>query len=200
MAIPITLRQCSKTFADGTRALQPLDLTIAASETIVLLGPSGCGKTTTLRIIAGLETPDPGGLVLFDKSDVTPAPIEKRHVGMVFQSYALFPNMTVEGNIEYGLRVRGMAAIAPITLPAKINFLRFIVIKKGVRTECRTSDAPCQLRSDPRPGCFPASSTTTEKPCAASSFATRLPQAPAPTMSTSVDSMVMLFERAANGA
>ena len=110
MAIPITLRQCSKTFADGTRALQPLDLTIAASETIVLLGPSGCGKTTTLRIIAGLETPDPGGLVLFDKSDVTPVPIEKRHVGMVFQSYALFPNMTVEGNIEYGLRVRGMAA------------------------------------------------------------------------------------------
>jgi len=110
MAIPITLQQCSKTFADGTRALQPLDLTIAASETIVLLGPSGCGKTTTLRIIAGLESPDAGGKVLFDRSDVTAVPIEKRNVGMVFQSYALFPNMTVEGNIEYGVRVRGMAA------------------------------------------------------------------------------------------
>ncbi len=106
--IPITLQACSKTFDDGTRALLPLDLTIAAGETIVLLGPSGCGKTTTLRIVAGLESPDDGGKVLFDGADVTAVPIEKRNVGMVFQSYALFPNMTVEGNIEYGLKVRGM--------------------------------------------------------------------------------------------
>lgn len=106
--IPITLQACSKTFDDGTRALLPLDLTIAAGETIVLLGPSGCGKTTTLRIVAGLEAPDEGGKVLFDGADVTAVPIEKRNVGMVFQSYALFPNMTVEGNIEYGLKVRGM--------------------------------------------------------------------------------------------
>jgi putative spermidine/putrescine transport system ATP-binding protein len=108
--IPITLRSCSKTFDDGTVALQPVDLSIAAGETIVLLGPSGCGKTTTLRIIAGLEAPDAGGHVMFDDADVTPVPIEKRNVGMVFQSYALFPNMTVEGNIEYGLKVRGMRA------------------------------------------------------------------------------------------
>ena len=106
--IPITLRACGKTFDDGTVALQPLDLAIAAGETIVLLGPSGCGKTTTLRIIAGLEAPDAGGQVLFDGAEVTPVPIEKRNVGMVFQSYALFPNMSVEGNVEYGLRVRGM--------------------------------------------------------------------------------------------
>ena len=106
--IPITLRACGKTFDDGTVALQPLDLVIAAEETIVLLGPSGCGKTTTLRIIAGLESPDPGGQVLFDGADVTPVPIERRNIGMVFQSYALFPNMSVEGNVEYGLRVRGM--------------------------------------------------------------------------------------------
>ncbi len=106
--IPITLRSCGKTFEDGTTALHPLDLVIAAGETIVLLGPSGCGKTTTLRIIAGLEAPDGGGQVLFDGADVTPIAIEKRNVGMVFQSYALFPNMTVEGNVEYGLRVRGM--------------------------------------------------------------------------------------------
>src|SRR5438477_10330727 len=58
MAIAIHLQSCSKTFADGTRALEPLSLDIAAGETVVLLGPSGCGKTTTLRIIAGLETPD----------------------------------------------------------------------------------------------------------------------------------------------
>jgi putative spermidine/putrescine transport system ATP-binding protein len=107
--IPIRLIACSKSFDDGTRALSPLDLDIAAGETIVLLGPSGCGKTTTLRIIAGLEVPDAGGKVLFDGADVTAIPIEKRNVGMVFQSYALFPNLSVQGNVEYGLRVRGFA-------------------------------------------------------------------------------------------
>lgn len=108
--IPITLQSCGKTFGDGTRALHPIDLSVAAGETIVLLGPSGCGKTTTLRIIAGLEAPDAGGRVVFGSDDVTAVPIEKRNVGMVFQSYALFPNMTVSGNIEYGLKVRRMTA------------------------------------------------------------------------------------------
>ncbi|MDF3831352.1 ABC transporter ATP-binding protein [Cupriavidus basilensis] len=109
---PITLRHCGKTFADGTLALQPLDLDIGAGETVVLLGPSGCGKTTTLRIIAGLEFPDAGGVVRFGDSDVTALPIEQRGVGMVFQSYALFPNMTVAENIAYGLRVRRVDAAA----------------------------------------------------------------------------------------
>jgi len=104
--LAIRLRNCAKTFADGTRALQPLDLDIGAGETVVFLGPSGCGKTTTLRIIAGLERPDAGGSVLFDGEDVTALPIEARHVGMVFQSYALFPNMSVAENIGYGLRIR----------------------------------------------------------------------------------------------
>jgi putative spermidine/putrescine transport system ATP-binding protein len=108
--IAIRLERCAKTFADGTRALEPLDLAIESGETIALLGPSGCGKTTTLRIIAGLDVPDAGGRVLFDGDDVTAIPIERRNVGMVFQSYALFPNMTVAGNVEYGLKVRGMAA------------------------------------------------------------------------------------------
>lgn len=107
--IAITLENCAKTFADGTRALHPLTLEIAASETIVFLGPSGCGKTTTLRIIAGLEAPDAGGRVLFDGEDVTALPIERRHVGMVFQSYALFPNMSVAENVGYGLRIRRVA-------------------------------------------------------------------------------------------
>jgi putative spermidine/putrescine transport system ATP-binding protein len=106
MAVAIRLENCAKTFADGTHALEPLTLEIAAGETVVLLGPSGCGKTTTLRIIAGLESPDAGGRVLFDREDVTALPIEKRGVGMVFQSYALFPNMTVAQNVGYGLRVR----------------------------------------------------------------------------------------------
>lgn len=101
----LRLMQCAKTFPDGTQALQPVDLTVAAGETVVILGPSGCGKTTLLRIIAGLESPNPGGKVFFGDEDVTAVPIEKRNVGMVFQSYALFPNMNVAENIAYGLTV-----------------------------------------------------------------------------------------------
>jgi putative spermidine/putrescine transport system ATP-binding protein len=108
-SVPITLTQCAKTFR-GTRVLEPLDLHIGAGETLVLLGPSGCGKTTTLRMIAGLETPDAGGRIAFGDDDVTALPIEKRQVGMVFQSYALFPNLTVRGNIGYGLKIRRVAA------------------------------------------------------------------------------------------
>ncbi|HJU22904.1 MAG TPA: ABC transporter ATP-binding protein [Casimicrobiaceae bacterium] len=108
-AASVRLARCAKTFADGTRALQPLDLDIAAGETIVFLGPSGCGKTTLLRIIAGLTEPDAGGRVFFGGDDVTARPIERRNVGMVFQSYALFPNMSVIDNVAYGLRVRGVA-------------------------------------------------------------------------------------------
>ncbi|BDC37832.1 ABC transporter ATP-binding protein [Paraburkholderia terrae] len=104
-SIPITLTRCAKTFR-GTRVLEPLDLSIGAGETLVLLGPSGCGKTTTLRMIAGLEQPDAGGRVAFGDEDVTAMPIEKRQVGMVFQSYALFPNLTVRGNINYGLKIK----------------------------------------------------------------------------------------------
>ncbi|BFG73046.1 ABC transporter ATP-binding protein [Paraburkholderia terrae] len=104
-SIPITLTRCAKTFR-GTRVLEPLDLSIGAGETLVLLGPSGCGKTTTLRMIAGLEQPDAGGRVAFGDEDVTALPIEKRQVGMVFQSYALFPNLTVRGNINYGLKIK----------------------------------------------------------------------------------------------
>ena len=109
MATRITLAHCAKTFHDGTRALEPIDLAVEPGECLVLLGPSGCGKTTLLRIIAGLAEPDAGGSILFDAEDVTPKPIEQRRVGMVFQSYALFPNMTVAQNIGYGLRIRGDA-------------------------------------------------------------------------------------------
>lgn len=104
--ISIAIENCAKTFAQDSIALHNVDLRIAGGETIVLLGPSGCGKTTLLRIIAGLETPDAGGRVRFGDQDVTHQPIERRNVGMVFQSYALFPNMTVEQNVAYGLRVR----------------------------------------------------------------------------------------------
>jgi len=104
----VTLEHVGKTFADGTTAVLPLDLCVHPGELLGLVGPSGCGKTTTLRMIAGLESPDPGGRVLFDGVDVTRVPVERRNIGMVFQSYALFPNMTVAANVAYGLRARGV--------------------------------------------------------------------------------------------
>jgi putative spermidine/putrescine transport system ATP-binding protein len=105
----LRLTGCRKAFADGTVAVHDLNLTIEAGETLAILGPSGCGKTTTLRMIAGLEQPDVGQ-VWFGDQDVTRLPIERRDVGMVFQNYALFPNLSVEGNVVYGLKVRGMPA------------------------------------------------------------------------------------------
>ncbi|MCS6855633.1 MAG: ABC transporter ATP-binding protein, partial [Elioraea sp.] len=108
MSVAVDLRACGFTHADGTRALLPTDLAIRAGETLAVLGPSGCGKTTLLRLIAGLAFPDPPGRVLFDGRDVTRLPIERRNVGMVFQSYALFPNLDVAGNVGYGLRLRNV--------------------------------------------------------------------------------------------
>jgi len=105
----LRLEGCAKTFADGTQALKPFSLTVNSGETVVILGPSGCGKTTLLRIIAGLESTDPPGKVFFGDEEVTDVPIEKRNVGMVFQSYALFPNMNVSENIAYGLKVHGVS-------------------------------------------------------------------------------------------
>ena len=115
----VRIETCGKTFADGTRALEPATLDIARGETLVLLGPSGCGKTTMLRIIAGLELPDAGGRVLFDGNDMTAVPIEQRNVGMVFQSYALFPNISVAENIGYGLKIRGVPADEQATRVAR---------------------------------------------------------------------------------
>ena len=106
-AITIRLQGCRKAFADGTVAVHDLNLTVEGGETLAILGPSGCGKTTTLRLIAGLERPDVGQ-VFFGDQDVTRLPIERRDVGMVFQNYALFPNLDVAGNIVYGLKIRGV--------------------------------------------------------------------------------------------
>jgi putative spermidine/putrescine transport system ATP-binding protein len=123
----VRIEACAKTFVDGTRALEPATLDIARGETLVLLGPSGCGKTTMLRIIAGLELPDAGGKVLFDGKDMTPVPIERRNVGMVFQSYALFPNMTVADNIGYGLKIRGIPRKERVARVAELIALTNII-------------------------------------------------------------------------
>ncbi len=106
--IALSAFACAKTYSDGTRGLKSTNLKVEPGEIMTLLGPSGCGKTTLLRILAGLETTDAGGQILFGDQDVTYLPIEQRQVGMVFQHYALFPHMSVQRNIEYGLRVRGV--------------------------------------------------------------------------------------------
>jgi len=100
----ITLRGLTKRFGTVT-AVRRLDLEIQEGELITLLGPSGCGKTTTLRLVGGFEILDEGEIYFGDRP-VAPLPPEKRNIGIVFQSYALFPHMTVWGNVAFGLQMR----------------------------------------------------------------------------------------------
>ena len=100
----VELRGVSKRYGDLI-AVRDVSLAIRRGEFITLLGPSGCGKTTLLRMLAGFETPD-AGRVLIDGKDVTDVPPNKRNVNQVFQSYALFPHLTVEGNIAFGLQMK----------------------------------------------------------------------------------------------
>ena len=100
----ISLRGITKSWGDPP-AVDHVDLEIKAGQFTALLGPSGCGKSTTLRIIAGLEFPD-SGTVTIGGEDVTALPPAKRNIAMVFQSYALFPHLSVAENITFGLRTR----------------------------------------------------------------------------------------------
>ena len=100
----LQLRQIRKSF-DNTEVLKGIDLEVAQGEFITLLGASGCGKTTTLRIIAGLELPDAGQVIL-EGQDITNREPNKRDVNTVFQNYALFPHMNVSDNVGYGLKIR----------------------------------------------------------------------------------------------
>lgn len=104
----ISLVEVRKSFGD-VHALDGVSLNVAEGELLSLLGPSGCGKTTLLRVVAGLESLD-GGRILIGGDDVTHRPTRQRPIGMVFQSYALFPNLTVRGNVAFPLEVRGWPA------------------------------------------------------------------------------------------
>ena len=101
----LELSGVQKQFSGGVLAVEDFNLAAERGEFVSFLGPSGCGKTTTLRMIAGFEQPS-AGTIRIDGADMTYVAPNKRHVGMVFQSYALFPNMTVAGNIGFGLRLQ----------------------------------------------------------------------------------------------
>lgn len=102
----LVVRSVSKRYG-STTVLDRIDLTIRRGELVTLLGPSGCGKTTLLRAITGLAQPDAGKVELAGR-DITNVPPHRRNVGVVFQSYALFPHLTVAGNVAFGLKVRGV--------------------------------------------------------------------------------------------
>jgi len=106
----IELAGIRKVFGDSIVAVDGADLTVDDGELFAILGPSGSGKTTVLRMIAGFETPTAGRITL-DGVDVTDLPARRRDVNTVFQEYALFPHMTVAQNVEYGLKVRGVAKV-----------------------------------------------------------------------------------------
>lgn len=103
--VGITCAALTKLYG-GKAAVQDVNLEVQPGELLSLLGPSGCGKTTTLRMVAGFEIPDAGSIHI-GAQDVTKVPAENRKVGMVFQNYALFPNLSVAGNVGFGLRVAG---------------------------------------------------------------------------------------------
>jgi ABC-type sugar transport system ATPase subunit len=104
-ATTIEFRSISKTYSNGHAAIRGVELTASAGEFLVLVGPSGSGKSTLLRLLAGLDQPSSGRIVI-GGVDVTESPPQDRDLAMVFQSYALYPHMTVRDNLAYGLKVR----------------------------------------------------------------------------------------------
>lgn len=126
----IRVQNVTKTFGDFA-ALHGIDLEIKPGEFVALLGPSGSGKTTLLRIIAGLEFQD-GGEVLFDGEDVSNRSVGERHVGFVFQQYALFKHMTVAENVAFGLSVRRKGRPAKADIRARAEELLRLVQLEGL--------------------------------------------------------------------
>lgn len=125
----LELRKVTKRFTK-TLAVSDLSLSVEKGEFISLLGPSGCGKSTTLRMIAGLENPD-AGRIIFDGTDITDVPPNKRGAGMVFQAYALFPNLTIRGNIAFGLEIAGKSKA---TIEETVSRMLQLVQMEGIES------------------------------------------------------------------
>ena len=105
MSVAITVQNALKKFEDGSVVIPDLSIKVRNGELFTLLGPSGCGKTTLLRMIAGFNSIE-GGKIYFDDREINDVDPGKRNIGMVFQNYAIFPNMTVRKNVAFGLRTR----------------------------------------------------------------------------------------------
>ncbi len=103
----IIIANLTKTYADGTAAVQDLSLGVADGEFLVLVGPSGCGKSTVLRCVAGLETTT-SGTITINGQRIDHLPPQSRDLAMVFQTYALYPHLSVYDNLAFGLKVRGV--------------------------------------------------------------------------------------------
>jgi len=123
----IEIERVSKSYDGATRAVDGVEMNIAQGEFFSLLGPSGCGKTTTLRMIAGFETPTEGTIRVAG-TDITHVPAHRRDMGMVFQNYALFPHRTVAENVAFGLRMRGQDKA---TIARKVEHALGLVSLKG---------------------------------------------------------------------
>ncbi|MBR6021968.1 MAG: ABC transporter ATP-binding protein [Kiritimatiellae bacterium] len=134
MAVPVRIEHLTKRFGNHV-VLDDVDLEIGAGELFFLLGPSGCGKTTLLRAIAGLNEPD-GGCIRVGGKDVTRLPAHERDMGMVFQSYALWPHMTLRQNVAFGLEMRGIKGKA-----ADERVMRALdVVKLADRADARPNE------------------------------------------------------------
>ena len=123
----LEILKVSKIFGSNTVAVKDFNLNIEKGELVSFLGPSGCGKTTTLRVVAGFETPNEGKVYLGGE-DITDRPPNQRHVGMVFQAYALFPNMTVGDNIGFGLKI---AKKSPTEIKQRVEEMLSLIHMSG---------------------------------------------------------------------
>lgn len=136
IGFPIKLDHLSKSYNHKTNVIDQMNLDVVPGEFLVLLGPSGCGKSTTLRLIAGLENPT-DGRILIDGKDASRMNAIQRSIAMVFQDYALYPNMTVYQNLEYALRVR--------KVPKKVRTERLAVILDSLNLSDYKDRYPAQL-------------------------------------------------------
>ena len=118
--VSVRYEKVTKRYDDGTEAVKELDLEVADGEFLVLLGPSGCGKSTTLRMLAGLEDISEGEIKI-DEARINDLPPGARGLGMVFQSYALYPHMNIEDNLSFGLkRMKGEGKLSAEEIKSRV--------------------------------------------------------------------------------